>query len=62
MVGLHNVCMAQPLAQLGPQQMAALLGSCAVPVNTVQDLQGLRRLKAKQQSSGCYAAASIAGS
>ena len=61
-VGPHNVCMAQPLAQLGPQQMAALQGSCAVPMDTVQDLQGYQRLKAKQQSPCCYAAAGSSGS
>ena len=61
-VGPHNVCMAQSLAQLGPQQVAALQGACAVPMDAVQDLQQLRRLEAKQQSPCCYAAAGISGS
>ncbi len=42
--------MAQPLAQPGPQQMATLQRSCAVPIHTVQDLRGLQRLKASSKA------------
>ena len=49
-VGPQDVCMAQPLAQPGPQQMATLQRSCAVPIHTVQDLRGLQRLKASSKA------------
>ena len=61
-VGPHNAGMAQSLTQLGPQQVAALQGPCAVPVDTVQDLWGPWRLKAKPQSLCCHAAAGISSS